>query len=117
MIVLVILLVTFILTSVLGFAMTSHYYKEWVEATGQAKTLQRQLDEERFPKTPKPVCLCNHGINFHDESGRCTETVRWEVTAGSKVAGWFDRHEKCRCIKYVGPEPLVEIYHPLAIGV
>ena len=64
--------------------------------------------------TPRPECLCGHGINFHDENGgRCGVDVR-EVYA--LPFSNLMRGVRCACKRYTGPEPLPEFYHPLEIG-
>jgi len=51
---------------------------------------------------PKPVCGCNHHASFHDDEGcHCINTDSMgRVTT------------ECGCKKYMGPEPLPEMYLP-----
>lgn len=71
-----------------------------------------------IPASPVPECMCEHGINFHEDgNGPCGQTVAWNVR-GNIAGKWevFDKKTVCQCKRYVGPEPLIELYHPLEIG-
>ncbi len=59
-----------------------------------------------------PMCLCEHGINFHLEGGRCvsdTDHVREGFITGAR------KPVPCKCLRYTGPEPLPSFYHPLEL--
>lgn len=66
---------------------------------------------DSLPSSPKPVCLCKHGINYHVNRGGCQAKVAYTAD-GAK----FTEAHKCPCQAYTGPEPLPEYVHPLEIG-
>lgn len=52
----------------------------------------------RRASVPKPVCGCKHHKSYHENgSSKCS------------FVQWFSG-ERCKCKKYVGPQPLPEYY-------
>lgn len=64
----------------------------------------------KFTVQPEAICGCDHGLNMHDEHGRCHETdliaVHWDDYGR---ADQYDEHV-CDCQKYVGPRPIEEFF-------
>ena len=59
--------------------------------------LQKILPRRRGPKFTRPICGCKHNRSFHEDgTGRCSHESAWT--------------DPCTCRKYVGPEPLPELY-------
>lgn len=63
------------------------------------------------PKPVQPVCGCRHHFSFHDpKTGECHNyqegVVERDVKTGSTTM------IQCKCRRYVGPEPLPDLYAP-----
>jgi hypothetical protein len=60
--------------------------------------LQRVIPARRRKHGPvKPICGCRHHRSFHANGiGMCSHQSTWS--------------DPCTCSKYVGPEPLPELY-------
>ena len=61
----------------------------------------------RKSKKPKPICGCGHGLHDHGKDG-CNAQVCYDRL--------YNRWRECTCRKYVGPEPLAELYAPEITG-
>lgn len=94
-------------------AARSDWIQNFNNLEGQVESSNKALELERAPKVPTPICLCEHGVNYH-QNGKCHGSV------DMKVRGLRTRYEhayvsKCSCKVYTGPEPLPEYYHPLEL--
>ncbi|WP_312876509.1 hypothetical protein [Streptomyces bohaiensis] len=83
----------------------------------QRRIEQLQAEEQRLLRAqdagggaPDPVCGCGHHLAQHDRRGRCHEEV-------SRPTGWDAEHRPtgyapagCTCQRYVGPQPLSQVY-------
>jgi hypothetical protein len=77
----------------------------------------------RFPTQPAkpraPLCSCTHGLNYHDvETGLCHAKI---PTGGSTLTVFDDQGRNlgeerqlmdCPCRRYIGPEPLPDLWIP-----
>jgi len=58
----------------------------------------------RYKKT-EPICGCQHHLAYHDrETGQCHEYQPGVMVLETKAK------VKCKCRRYVGPEPLSDVY-------
>jgi hypothetical protein len=104
---LLIVLVLFVLSHViLGRGLYQHGLEVGMRYSPAPKVIDKT---ER-----RPVCLCEHGSNFHkDGTGRCTQTLNWELRGDILgLASVVDKRVGCRCLQYTGPTPLPLVYHP-----
>lgn len=80
-----------------------------------SKERKKELRRER--EGPPSICGCEHHFSFHDETG-CHQKVKtptkWErekdPLGDMKPVHW--EFPECPCVKYIGPEPLPEVFHP-----
>jgi hypothetical protein len=67
-----------------------------------------------LPRSPRPVCGCDHHHSFHDtKTGECHQTVDGTPVHFDK---WGDadawEQVRCTCRRYSGPEPIPSLYAP-----
>lgn len=62
---------------------------------------QREL-EAAHPHMVKPICGCGHDLAFHDQA--------------ASVCHHSESEARCACQRYVGPEPLGQVYLPPLSG-
>lgn len=65
----------------------------------------------RKKRATQPICPCGHTIGEHTDDDGCQAEIRrvnyWE--SGSRNGKqWV----QCACLKYWGPQPLTELFHP-----
>jgi hypothetical protein len=81
----------------------------WFLTLGWGETYRvanKKLQERvRSLEDPDPFCGCAHHISFHDEAG-CHYTV---IHTRAGTFGPRSVLSTCRCVQYVGPEPLPRI--------
>jgi len=86
----------------------------WGETYHQANIrLQRRV---RVLTDPDPTCGCTHHYSFHSDDDGCHYTVAFfkKTKLGTRQV-----LTTCRCLRYVGPEPLprvISIESPLPEG-
>lgn len=68
----------------------------------------RELERKSLPS--QPICMCGHGINYHNSHKGCRVSLFYTQD------GMHTKHSfRCECEEYVGPQPLPEYYHPLEL--
>ena len=95
------MIVVLLLTALLFLICTHIVAFESGKAIGEQTVFVPAVEAE-----VRAVCLCEHGINFHEGgTGRCVEVV--------DNGGW--RLPQCKCLSYTGPIPLPSVFAPKEI--
>lgn len=77
----------------------------------EAQRQQFELEQSRLEleqsklQAKKPVCLCEHGANYHDRTGACTETVQRPSRWNDEGIAVDYENVACSCVDYTGPSP------------
>lgn len=70
---------------------------------------RKELEEANRP--PDPICGCEHHLAKHGADG-CHADVMAAVTWDAKKKPTSYERRRCNCQRYVGPEPLSQVYAP-----
>jgi hypothetical protein len=67
----------------------------------------------RTVKPVAPICACGHPLSTHRrDTNECVKEIKHEYWTSS--AGTVVKFKPCPCVRYVGPEPLPEVWIPPA---